>query len=526
MRNTIILAPLALLLWACTGSLGDPGEDGVAPPDQEAMCTTIAGPGAPVPMRRLTAIQVERTVRDVLGVDVPLAVTDEKLFTYRSNVSASVDFASARGYLDFAERVAVQADKSACAGGTCGDWLFDDVAARLFRRPLSAEERLRYEAVFEAGQAEDPPEGARWALEAMLQSPSFLYLDEVVRDDGYLDDTSVAARLALALWGQNPDAQLLARAAEGRLSTEDDIRAEATRMLADPRSQGGLHDFVDQWLRLDRLDDPDARPDLAGLGAATIAALREEPVQLFRMVLVDGGDLSQLLTTPRTTSSDALATIYGADILQSTDTRFELDPQKRAGILSLPGVMAALSHATATSPTLRGHAVLANFLCTPPSPPPAGVSVTLPEVGPDATTRERLEAHFSDATCAACHRTMDGMGFAFESFDWLGKSRTEEHGKAIDDTSTFVLAGAEITVDGPVELASKMAGSPAVAECIARQWTSYAGGMPDQEEARCLVEKLATDLAQPEGLRSMIIGMVTSDWFRRGPGVVPEGGSP
>ena len=88
---------------------------------------------------------------------------------------------------------------------------------------------------------------------------------------------------------------------------------------------------------------------------------------------------------------------------------------------------------------MRGHAVLSNFLCTPPAPPPAGVDVTLPEVGQDATTRERLEAHFSDESCASCHRTMDGIGFAFERFDWLGRSRTEEHGKPIDDKSTFTL---------------------------------------------------------------------------------------
>ena len=129
-----------------------------------------------------------------------VAVTDERLFTYRSNVSTAIDATGARGYLDFAEEVVAAADRSACdtAGEACTSWLLDDVGARLFRRPLLDEERTRYLATFEAGTLEDGPlEGARWVLEAMLQSPSLLYLDEVTTDDGYLDDYSMASRLSV-----------------------------------------------------------------------------------------------------------------------------------------------------------------------------------------------------------------------------------------------------------------------------------------------------------------------------------------
>lgn len=501
------------------GVVGTP-EENDGPPGSEVLCTSTAGPGAPVPMRRLTALQVQRSVLDVLGVNAPLDVSDERLFTFRSNVSSSVDFAGARGYLDFAEAASESADLTACATAeACTAWLFDEVGVRLFRRPLSTDEKARYQTLFDEGDAEDgPEEGARWVLQSMLQSPTFLYLDEVSDAEGYLDDLSMASRLSLALWGSNPDTELLARAAEGKLSTPEQIRAETERMLEDPRSIGGLTDFVDQWLRLDRLNDPDARPDLEALGAETISAMRSEPVQLFRMLATTGGDLEGLLTTSRTAALGPMETIYGADIVKTSSDAFDLDPDRRAGILSLPGVMAALSHSGATSPTLRGHAVLANFLCTPPKPPPSGISVTLPEIGPGKSTRERLEAHFSDETCAACHRTMDGLGFAFESYDWLGMSRDTEFGKPIDDKSTFTLGNEEVTVDGAVDLAATMAASESVSTCVAKQWASYGGGMPDQPEAKCLVEQLSKDLESPDGLRTMILTFVTSDWFRRGPG--------
>jgi hypothetical protein len=67
-----------------------------------------------VPLRRLNATQVERTVRALFGDDARLPVPDERLFTYRSNVSAALDATSARGYLDFAEAVISRVDLSRC----------------------------------------------------------------------------------------------------------------------------------------------------------------------------------------------------------------------------------------------------------------------------------------------------------------------------------------------------------------------------------------------------------------------------
>jgi hypothetical protein len=199
-------------------------------------------------------------------------------------------------------------------------------------------------------------------------------------------------------------------------------------------------------------------------------------------------------------------------------TNFSLDPARRSGLLSLPGVMAALSHAQATSPTLRGYTVLASLLCSPPPPPPAGVKVTLPEVGPNASARERLEAHFSDNSCGSCHRTMDGIGFAFESIDWLGRSRDQDRGMPIDDVSKFRLSGEEITVDGVAQLAAKVASSPDVADCVGRLWARYATGVQETADGECLVRRMGEELPKSGGLKQMMMTYLTSDWFRRARG--------
>ncbi|HLY73968.1 MAG TPA: DUF1585 domain-containing protein, partial [Planctomycetota bacterium] len=43
-----------------------------------------------------------------------------------------------------------------------------------------------------------------------------------------------------------------------------------------------------------------------------------------------------------------------------------------------------------------------------------------------ATLRMKLDAHKSDPNCAACHRKIDPLGFAFDAYDAIGRWRTVE----------------------------------------------------------------------------------------------------
>ena len=53
---------------------------------------------------------------------------------------------------------------------------------------------------------------------------------------------------------------------------------------------------------------------------------------------------------------------------------------------------------------------------TPP-PPPANVDPIEPNPvdAPKATLRVKLDAHKKNPSCAACHRKIDPLGFAFEA---------------------------------------------------------------------------------------------------------------
>lgn len=49
-----------------------------------------------------------------------------------------------------------------------------------------------------------------------------------------------------------------------------------------------------------------------------------------------------------------------------------------------------------------------------------------PPQNPKATLREKIEAHRSDANCAACHAKIDPLGLAWDNYDAIGQWRTRE----------------------------------------------------------------------------------------------------
>ena len=136
----------------------------------------------------------------------------------------------------------------------------------------------------------------------------------------------------------------------------------------------------------------------------------------------------------------------------------------------------------------------------------AARTVTLPN-------GERLEAHFSDATCAGCHASMDGIGFALEKFDWLGRSRETENDREIDTRADFSIGREAISVENATELAHALAGRTDVAACMVRHLGRFALGVRETDGFDCSVKELAAVAQGPEGLRGMIIALVNTPWF-------------
>jgi len=261
--------------------------------------------------------------------------------------------------------------------------------------------------------------------------------------------------------------------------------------------------------------DPTLFPEFT----ATLADSMRREVGLFATdIVLDGdGQIATLLTASHTFVDAPLAALYGVEHGSDDPARFvrvELDPATRAGLLTKPGLLAATSHAEATSAVLRGRFVRAMLLCQPPPPPPADVDNTMPEADPDLSPRDQLEQLTGGEKCIGCHQLMNPLGFALDHFDPIGRYRTQVSGFPVDASGSLIGAEPGGDFDGAVELAALLAGSDELTQCVARQWFRFALGRPEDPDLDAGSLRELDDAAFSADVREIIVALATTDAFR------------
>ncbi|NBV21837.1 MAG: DUF1592 domain-containing protein [Proteobacteria bacterium] len=329
-------------------------------------------------------------------------------------------------------------------------------APKLFRRPVTPATVAKYRALFEKfTQTMTPDEALRGTLATMMVSSRFLYREE---PPDRLDAHAIASRLSFFLWRSTPDDALLAAAADGSLLDPGKRRAQAQRMLADARAERFLKDFTGQWLRVREVGvmraDANLYPEYdLELEAAMRGETEHFIAEMFRRDL----PLRQLIDSDWTMLNERLAKHYGiADVHGPDFRRVSLDKTKtvRGGLLTQASIHAVTSNGSTTSPVARGVWVLEKFLGTPPSPPPPNVPPIEPDIRGATTIMQQLAKHREIAACASCHKKIDPLGFALESFDVIGGWR--EKYRALSEPTPKARAK---LIDGqPVNPADEWAG--------------------------------------------------------------------
>jgi hypothetical protein len=501
-----------------------------------------------VPLRRLTRQEYANSVRDLLAGaqvvrdDIP---ADENVGPFASNTVTAVTDLSTEQYLESAERLAAAAvatptalaalvacDRQAMGDAACAARFIDRFGSRAFRRPLAADEKARYVALYTNAVAGAAVAGAafgdgiRLAVEALLQSPNFLYhveLDATPPPAGTLVALApfeLAARLSFFLWQSVPDDALMTAAAGNALGDAAAVRAQVERMLADPRARDSIATFHTQWLDLGKLATMGKDPTLfPTFNPAVRDAMQAETLAFVDDVLRAGdGRLDTLLTASYSILDGPLFDLYGVTRPAGTSgpVRVELDPARRAGLLTQASFLATHAHENQSSPVARGVAVLRNVMCVAMPDPPPNVNNAPPDPAPGATTRERFAVHESVASCAVCHKTIDGIGLGFEAYDAVGAFRTMDAGRPVDATGT-VQGAPEINgpFDGAVALAQKLAGAQQVQQCVARQWFRFALGRLEGASDGCSLQAMFdTFEASHHDVRQLLASIATSDAFR------------
>ena len=416
----------------------------------------------------------------------------------------------------------------------CAERIVGALARRAYRRPVTAADTAPLLAAYAAGREEGGgfEDGVRWAIEALLVSPKFLFRVEeppagAAPGAPYrLGDLDLASRLSFFLWSRLPADELVDLAARGRLREPGVLERQVGRMLADPRAQALVENFAGQWLYLRNL--PSVAPDTVrfpDFDDNLRRALRQETELFVASQIREDRGVLDLLRADYTFINERLARHYGIPgVYGGHFRRVAYRDDRRAGLLGHGSLLTVTSYPHRTSPVLRGKWLLENLLGAPPPPPPPDIP-ELDEPGEreaPATMRERMARHRASPACATCHAKIDPLGFALENFDAVGRWRAREDGAGTPiDASGALPDGAPF--DGPAAFREALLREPWATEfatTVTEKLMTYALGRGLEHYDAPAVRRILRD-AEPGGYRwsSLIQGVVESLPFqlRRAP---------
>ena len=530
---------------ACTGNCASRVASYILGELQRATGTLECSSGPTALQRRLrplTRREYIATVEDLLGLTTTNPLNDfpvEIRIDGYDNMPAAFEMTDRHvdAHLGEAESLAARAviERRAAilpcdpANGrqSCAREFVEEFGQRAYRRPLTASEANSLLTLF---ADEDVPFdiGLQDALWAMLISPHFLQRSELGVPDGEggfaLDGYEIANAISYLLIGSMPDDLLFGAAEDGRLQTNEGRRAQAERLLADPRAREPWGIFAAQWLGAD--------PLLAGEKNSTAFPNFNEGIQerqfeelnrfLSHIVFDASGSFAELFDTETVMADPLLAAYYGVPMpAGEAFGPVQVLDGSRGGLLTLGSVLAAHAHSNDTSPVRRGVFVRRRLLCQNLPPPPPEVDNTPPGLDPTLSTRERFAAHSTDPACQSCHQYIDGVGFGFLKFDGAGGPIAFEGGAPIDDQGEILglrsLDDPEtLSFSGASELGDLLAGSETAERCLATQVWRWSRGQLENSELACEIEALGTDfVAQGGNVQELLLRLIELPSFTR-----------
>ncbi len=521
----------AAALMACEGRIERPGVDPFNPGGAVSADVGVSG------MRRLTRVELDATLADLLGDTsasaqrlLPPDPTDPFDNDYRTQLPSAALIESieqlagdtaARTLADSAKRAKIVPCTPTGAGDQgCLNATISALGRRFLRRPLTDAEVAGYATLRSyAVEKNDFDVGVKLVIRALVQQPEFLYRVELGTPTDKagvfrLSQYEVATRLSYFLWGTTPPDWLLDAAASNALGTPADVRAAATKLLADPRARARIERFHALWLGYAKL------PHAIDLTAALQA---ESSALIDKVVFDDKSDYFELFKANQSYLNATLATHYGISGFTG-GTGFAWTPYgaaKRKGLLSHGSVLSAGAKFNDTSPTQRGIFVRTRLLCTEVGAPPANANVDEPPTSAVSNCKvDRYAAHANVGNCKTCHEGLDPIGFGIENFNRSGQYRTTDDGEA-----SCVIAGkGKITglpagagtgeFEGVTGLTDLLIDSGKFEQCVVTQVFRFASGRRESPADLQLIDNLTQGFKKKQrGFAEFLLDYVSDDTF-------------
>ncbi|NNE94265.1 MAG: DUF1592 domain-containing protein [Verrucomicrobiales bacterium] len=486
-------------------------------------------------VKAATGVDISREARELLPAELRadgfsntaynLGVDLKHIDAYTQLAGIIVGKMDTRKFVEqFSKNRSIADDKKTVA-------MIEDMGKWLLRGPLENDEVHAYRGIMTTVAALDGEydEAVKYVIEAMLQSPRFIYRVENQRGDGTAqpaNEYEIASRMSYILWGAPPDRELLQAAERGDLYDRERSAKQVDRMLKDPRAVDRSVQFLEEWLHLTRMQNiaPNAKrfPEWNDQLAAD---MRAETVAFFKSVAWDQKrPLADLLNARETFVSPKLAEFYGFNPQPETEAgaqlKYDLNGVKGRGGILTQGSILTVGGDDASMVT-RGLFVMHDLLRGVVKDPPPCVDTTPVKSKPGLTQRMAAESRIKSSDCGGCHAKFEPFAFGLEKFNGIGAFRDkDEFGNAMRDDGQILIPGeAEPKpYQNSEQLMDLLAGSDRVKQTITWKLTQFALGRPPGARDRPILNKIHEE-AQKDGgsYQAVVKAIVLSDLIRTTP---------
>ena len=354
----------------------------------------------PNKLRRLTKQEYRNTIADLFygalsSNDIETAamqIPEEEINAQFKNFSNIPSLSHIEGYVDSAEKIAdfvvenqTRLDRAlgvSCLrlntslNESCMVQLESSYLMRAFRRPLTEDERNGFRQMY--NDVGDHLLGLKALIQSSLLSPNFLYRLELEgsplgasQQMLVLNSYELASRLSYFLTKSMPDEELFRAAAQGELSSKEQILAQTRRLVGvSSKTKAMVQDFFSQWLKV---QDGNLNYSPAGRGNVNVnasfvqAATDEFNTFIEKTIWDEGGVFSDLMMSRKAYFNHAeLAKVYG---VSGRGGEAVLLPEgQRLGLLTR--VRFLMTGQDSTRPKQRGASFQRNILCNDLQQPP------------------------------------------------------------------------------------------------------------------------------------------------------------
>ena len=441
-------------------------------------------------VRSLTSVDIAKEAREILPPDIRADGFSNTAY------NLSVDLKHIEGYSRLAGIVVGKMNVrqfvrrfSKKQGFT--DDIMRDLVAKMgqwfLRGPLEEHEVAAFRGISTtvASAGGTFEEALALLVEAMLQSPRFIYRVENERGDGTawpVNEYELASRISYIIWGAPTDAQLLKAAENGQLFEDDGLEAQLKRMLDDPRAARRSAEFIHEWLNLGRLANMKPSPEkFPQWNTALAKDMRAETIAFFDdVVWKQNRPMADLLNAKVTYATPRLAKHYGLPVQGSGMTRYDLKSVPERGGLLTQGSVLTIGGDEASMVT-RGLFVLRDILRSGVKDPPPSVNTEPVPSKAGLTQRNIARKRIADKTCGGCHIKFEPLAFGLEKFDGIGAfHEKDEHGNALRDDGEILFPGTAkpVPYQSSAELMNLLAGHDRVQQCLTWKVAQFALGRP------------------------------------------------